>query len=514
MQLKRQEFISNVFEQSQIIPQQIPRCIERQEARLHHAISSISSCTFSGESNESSSELKRNQNNQKSLHGYRSSAGPTSTMENKELSGIGAFDSTTSAPNDTYQRSDSAAFIVPQHSRISINNQVADDACKEFHDYNAKPLPDPKLGYEPRSLDRSIQSEDSPTEDSSRSGGIMGNVNKHGIISSSSYDDSSTPAKRARINETSNSKLSVTIAKKSGIVHNIHPHAAARLATAPAVCLPSFTGIGKNRSSTTRSQSDTSSSQNDDALKQRAIDPPKPASIIADLETSSVSSDTESSTRLPQITGTYHINEDDMILTEDFLMCPFVFRSADAVVCGACSECVMPGMLRGKFTKRNRLESLELIYDAMGFMQQLERASGNEGTAQIIAGSLEMALDPRSTEARVITSAQPPYLIVNVNEVWTRITGYTQMDVEGRAYLEVLEGEETIPVNKLERLGKPKHRLEEVAIGRPACSTNIHYDKCGRDFVEFVSSYPLTNTNDEITHILHVSKELPSFVSN
>ena len=68
-----------------------------------------------------------------------------------------------------------------------------------------------------------------------------------------------------------------------------------------------------------------------------------------------------------------------------------------------------------------------MIYDSMGFMQQLERASGNEMTAQIIPGSLEMALSPTAMEARVITLAEKPYRIVNVNEAWTKLTKYTQI---------------------------------------------------------------------------------------
>lgn len=130
--------------------------------------------------------------------------------------------------------------------------------------------------------------------------------------------------------------------------------------------------------------------------------------------------------------------------------------------------------------------------------------------AQIVAGSLEMALAPTDMEARVITVAKPPYQIINVNEVWTQMTGYTQVEVEGKDYLKVTEGEGTVPDAKV-RSGKPAHHLEEVARGRPACSTNIHYDGERRDFVQFVCSYPLTNSSDEITHILHVWKELPSF---
>jgi PAS domain-containing protein len=151
----------------------------------------------------------------------------------------------------------------------------------------------------------------------------------------------------------------------------------------------------------------------------------------------------------------------------------------------------MPGMLRAQFSERNKLLGLELVYDAMGFMQQLERASGREGAAQVIPSTLEMALSPSASDARVISTAKPPFQIVNVNDVWTQITGYTQMEVESEPYLSLMEGEGTVPQAN-ERHNKPTYDLEEVAKGRTACTTNIHYDKAGNDFMEYVCSYPLT----------------------
>jgi len=214
----------------------------------------------------------------------------------------------------------------------------------------------------------------------------------------------------------------------------------------------------------------------------------------------------EDSSSLPSIQAYYHINEDDMLLTEDVLMCPFIFRTQDAVLCGALAECVMPGMLRAQFSERNKLSSLEMVFDAMGFMQQLERASGNEGTAQIIPNSLEMALQP-SSDARVITEAQPPFSIVSVNEIWTQTTRYTQMEVEGKQ-LSLLNGPRTdSEVRK--RPGKPPRDLGEVAKGRPSCAVNVYYDKNGTDFIAFVSSFPLANPEDKVTHILHTFKKLP-----
>jgi hypothetical protein len=38
----------------------------------------------------------------------------------------------------------------------------------------------------------------------------------------------------------------------------------------------------------------------------------------------------------------------------------------------------------------------------------------------------------------------------------------------------------------------PSHTPSAVALGSAACSTNIYYDKYGKAFVAFASSYPLT----------------------
>lgn len=187
----------------------------------------------------------------------------------------------------------------------------------------------------------------------------------------------------------------------------------------------------------------------------------------------------------------YAINEDDMEVIDDCLMCPFIFRSKNAVLCGALADCVMPGMLRATFSANNMVQKLEIVFDAMGFMQQLDGANGGDVNAQVIPGSLEMALMHCAYEARVITEARPPYSIVHVNEAWTKLTKYSLMEVEGQSLLPLIEGDETDPNAGLQE-GRPIHRLESVAQGRAACSTNVHYDKHGNSFIDFMSSYPLT----------------------
>jgi len=295
------------------------------------------------------------------------------------------------------------------------------------------------------------------------------------------------------------------IAKKGGIAHNIRP---VNTDLASGTSLPPFSGLGSRSVSSSNNvvvgaarieQSGEAASAAAGSIGKNSSAGHRETNGYSAADSAETSSSTSSSgggvsnsrgRQSPQIKASYHVNEDDMILMENVLMCPFTFRSHDAVLCGALAECVMPGMLRASFSERNKLISLELVYDAMGFMQQLERASGNEGSAQIIPGSLELALTPTSTDARVITTAKSPYLIVNVNDVWTQLTGYTQLEVEGREYLTLLDGEGTVP-QAYDRPGKARYNLEDIARGRSACATNIHYDKDGNDFIEFVCSYPL-----------------------
>ena len=199
-----------------------------------------------------------------------------------------------------------------------------------------------------------------------------------------------------------------------------------------------------------------------------------------------------------RISASYAVNQDSMIVLEDVLMCPFVFRTQNAVTCGALADCVIPGMLRANFSKNNKLLSMELVFDAMGFMHQLDSASGEDSQAQAIPNSHETAILPCRSEARVITEARPPYSVVHVNEAWTRLTKYSQLDAEGAPLLALLQ-RESIDSAGLEsskdvemRSGRVTHSLEDVQRGRPACSTSVHYNKNGKPFVDFMASYPLT----------------------
>jgi hypothetical protein len=513
MQTKREDFFLKEGERTG--RKCMPKNIVRQNSRFQHVVSSLSSSSKSSNNDGSSGE----EVNKKKSVMTRVSQNRSNGAQNVTNSSGGSNDG---QPN---QNGNNGTQNVRKSSGSSSDGSPNQKTSQAFHDYHAKPLPDPKLPDSGRSS--TSTSEDSPEESNTSA-----EDTKRASSDSSSGEDSAAatndprPSKRrkhgtlpaearsagaAAAVASTNTYLPQNIAKKGGISHNVRPIATeisvlrngnARLSLAPAIALPAFSGLGKRSQlpattitlanatlvpnqpqgivpDSTQLAEDKIPNQNDTNAALEG-----PAVIISgDVESAS----SNSSRGRPQIRAYYHVNEDDMISMEDIIMCPFLFRTQDAVQCGALAECVMTGMLRAKFSPTNKLQSLEMTYDAMGFMQQLERASGSEMTAQIIPGSLEMALSPTTNEARAITLAEPPFQIVNVNEPWTKLTKYTQMEVEGAEIFKLLEGE----VSE----GNPPplpYNVEDLIEGRCTCATRIHFDKEGGEFVDYISSYPLT----------------------
>lgn len=395
----------------------MPHNIIRQNSRLQHAVSSLSSSSGStaGSGTDGGVHSPRDKmvdRQQKQDHLLKA----TAMVNAKKVS-------SSSSSNDTRKL-----------ARTSASN--------DFHDYHAPSLPDPLLdsgGSSPES--------DSPHDGDSD----HCVVTKHMCTDSSSHDDINfldssnrgnqvTEQKNTSSKLSSNttsfadangamkidfSKLPPNIARSGGISHNVTaavavaaattlPNGHAQLSRAPAIPLPPFAGIGRKATINPSSNGDISHSHSDskqqtaktstsDTLSQLPANRPndrkqngrdinfhsKHRGNIITIENDTASSQS-SRQKYRGIQASYYINEDDMVMTDDVLMCPFTFRSLDAVWCGALAECVMPGMLRACFSTNNRLKSVEMIFDAMGFCQQLEHASGNEGMAQIIPNSLEM----------------------------------------------------------------------------------------------------------------------------
>jgi len=291
----------------------------------------------------------------------------------------------------------------------AVNSKLQQQQLVEagLHDYHAQPLPDPLL------------SGDDCSDDSN-------NPNATSTIGTSTS---------ASITSISNSKKR----KLTSLPSQQHQQQPSRNQPprkfAPAIALPPFVGVGKRAGEHNLNNPNSSNKK------------PKP-------NTNQVSS----------TLAVYNLNQDDMLLTNDTLMSPYTFRTVNAIQQGALSEVFQMGMLRVTFSSYNRLTSIEMIYDAMGFMQQLERANGasiplpsirdrsgrltQEEDAEeeeedvgslVVPNGLEMALQPcGSCEARVITLASPPYTIVSVNEGFVRLTKFTQLDAEGKTLDDLL----------------------------------------------------------------------------
>lgn len=568
MQIKRDEVLPRDDQRSG--SSHMPQNIAGQKSRLNHAVSSLSSS--SGSSNNSGGEedcrkarIHLSQQLATSGHSQKQQGqvgGASVVGGNNKVSSSSGSDSGKNANTSTeYHDYHAQPLPDPMLNDSEESSPTDDSAGDSINSMNRKAngTSQGKISSDSSSGDEDKSTEQGSSKrrkvDDGHKSSVAGESTMGNIDANAVFAIAGTAAARA-----GRGGMPANIAKSGGISHNIRAVVAAplpangnaRLSTAPLIKIPPFMGIGKRPTFSNSTSSVVLPPVASTIVKPAAVPnvasipqlPPAQFAMMAptavSLSTSQYSlsksnngvgkalgsapvvgtvnlvpdadsSSSNSGSHLPQIRTYYHANEDDMLLTEDVLMCPFIFRSQDAVACGALAECVKPGMLRAHFSARNKLVSLEMVYDAMGFMQQLERASGSEGTAQIVPGSLEMALSPNTNEARVITLAKPPFLIVSVNEAWTRTTKYTQMEVEGKE-LNILNGKLTNPDAGV-RNGKPVHKFDEVAKGLCACSTNIHYDKEGRDFIDFVCSYPLTNANDEITHLLHVSKELPALTS-
>lgn len=68
----------------------------------------------------------------------------------------------------------------------------------------------------------------------------------------------------------------------------------------------------------------------------------------------------------------YQINKDDMLAAGELVMCRFVMRVDGYERVGGLSPCLQPGMLMCKFDRFHKIVYAEMMFDVMGYMQQLQ----------------------------------------------------------------------------------------------------------------------------------------------
>jgi len=92
----------------------------------------------------------------------------------------------------------------------------------------------------------------------------------------------------------------------------------------------------------------------------------------------------------------------------------------------------------------------------------------------------------------VMTLAERPYTIVQVNKLWEDMTGYSAEDVVGKASCRTLQGQET-DQKEAEKL------MTAVRYKRSASGFLVNYSKNGEKFRNHLTLYPLS-TDSKITH--------------
>eukprot|EP00970_Alexandrium_tamarense_P019413 scaffold13998_cov234-Alexandrium_tamarense.AAC.4 len=92
----------------------------------------------------------------------------------------------------------------------------------------------------------------------------------------------------------------------------------------------------------------------------------------------------------------------------------------------------------------------------------------------------------------VMTLADRPYTIVQVNERWENLTGYKATEVVGKRSCTILQGTDTTRKD-LDKLMGP------VLFKRPSCGMMTNYTKTGRRYRTYITIYPLS-TDSNISH--------------
>eukprot|EP01039_Chlorochromonas_danica_P005889 gene5889-6484_t len=133
---------------------------------------------------------------------------------------------------------------------------------------------------------------------------------------------------------------------------------------------------------------------------------------------------------------TYHVARDDILVAGDLVMCRYLLKiDVSRRLGGDLQACYQPGMLQCKFNpSTNKLSHVDMVFDVMGFMQQLQRTGAILPEHSIVPNTLEMALQPSNEPRAVMKAVGGSFAMLHVNLAWTQLTGLPQSEAEGRSF--------------------------------------------------------------------------------
>jgi hypothetical protein len=199
---------------------------------------------------------------------------------------------------------------------------------------------------------------------------------------------------------------------------------------------------------------------------------------------------------------------DDIVISGDQFICHFSIHIEDAESIGSGHRCVQSAMLYGRFNSQHKLTRAEIIFDVMGFMQQLQKVSCLSPQASIVPNTIDMALTP-STEPRAVMLAEAPYKIVYVSKDWTKQSKVSQSFIEGKPFCQEL-GISTPQYETVTQM------VADCALCRPGSAVimtqHINDNNMKEPVLLYLRLFPLTgdvNGVPKTTHMMAVLTNLP-----
>ena len=201
----------------------------------------------------------------------------------------------------------------------------------------------------------------------------------------------------------------------------------------------------------------------------------------------------------------YTLVTEDSVVAGSQLMARWAMSTLNAKKCGSNTELQQCGMLICKFNSAHKIVSIEIMFDVMAFMLQVKMAMGFDNFNDIVIPNTVQTCGQKVYDyPMVITSASRPYTIVQVNDRWEKLTGYTRHEVVGNRSCSILQGVKSNIKNDNNADANANRRELELLMGpvlfqRPSCAMLTNYTKSGRRYRQYVSIYPLS-TDSNISH--------------
>lgn len=188
----------------------------------------------------------------------------------------------------------------------------------------------------------------------------------------------------------------------------------------------------------------------------------------------------------------YTLVTEETVVAGNQMMARWLMTTTNAVQLGARNEVSKQGMLCCKFNSSHKIIGLEIMFDVMAFMLQLKQAAGTDGFA-VVPNTLQTC-QRVFDKPMVLTLAEYPYTIIQINDLWENLTGYSSAEVVGKLSCSILQSN----ASDQEAI---KSLMQEVRHKRPASSLLVNKTKGGDIVSTFQVVYPLS-TDSRITYYL------------